>query len=62
LREKVIEREKDLVELRRSLQSRLDAIPEIQALKRRRVELVKDVQLLHARERELAAKTKADAP
>lgn len=55
LREKLIEREKELLQLRQSLQSRLDAIPEIQEIRRRRDALAGELRSLRQRERELLA-------
>lgn len=53
LREKVIEREKELVELRRSLHSRLEAIPEIQELQGERSKLISEIKKLREQERAL---------
>ena len=46
LREKLIALEKEVLALRRSLQSRLEAIPEMGAIQDRRQDLLKDIQQL----------------
>lgn len=57
LREKVVAVEKELVQLRQSLQSRLEAIEEIRDIESRRKELITHLQDLKQQERKLLAGT-----
>lgn len=57
LRNKLVAAEKELVQLRQSLQSRLEAIEEIQAVELRRKELLLYVQELRQQEKEVVART-----
>ena len=58
LREKMVAVEKDLVQMRQSLHSRLEAIEEVRDIESRRKELLADVKDLKQQERKLLAGTR----